>query len=193
MQNFIALDLELTQPTRKIIQVGVCIGNQDNEKEWVVKKWFIDPEEPISQDIFALTGISDSDISQFSQPLQEIADELSALITEHQCFVNPITWGAGDSAELLELFHSNNIPFKHFGRRWLDVKTMHTFLKLSKNKTGNSASGGLASCMGQYKLQFSGKAHRADIDAFNTLKFYFHLIKRQQILEQALISLKTIV
>jgi inhibitor of KinA sporulation pathway (predicted exonuclease) len=105
-----------------------------------------------------------------------VAAELSAFILENNCFVNPVTWGAGDSAELLTEFHQRDIPFPHFGRRWIDVKTVYSFLQLAK---GTNPSGGLSSAMGRMKLQFRGPAHRAEVDAFNTLRFWFHLMERQ--------------
>jgi inhibitor of KinA sporulation pathway (predicted exonuclease) len=45
---------------------------------------------------------------------------------------------------------------------------------------GKRPSGGLSSAMGVYKLQFEGKAHRADVDAYNTLRLFFEILKRQK-------------
>jgi DNA polymerase III epsilon subunit-like protein len=188
--NFISLDLEFNQPSRKIIQIGVSIGNQTiSEKDWIIKKWYVDPEESISPDIVALTGITESDISAHSSSIDDVAKELSGLITKYNCFVNPVTWGGGDSEMLLKLFESNNVKFPHFGRRHIDVKTIHTFINFAKNK---NKSGGLASVMGQYKLQFIGKAHRADVDAYNTLRLYFALLNRQTAIEESISKIKTL-
>ncbi len=41
-------------------------------------------------------------------------------------------------------------------------------------------SGGLSSAMGVYKMQFEGKAHRADVDAYNTLRLFFEILKQQK-------------
>lgn len=189
MKKFLSLDLELTQPTCKIIQVGIAIGSlEESEKDWIKKKWYIDPKESITEEITKLTGISNEDIKKYAQPISVVAKELSQLITKNDCFVNPVTWGAGDSSELLDLFRSEDLEFKHFGRRWIDVKTLYTFLSFAQG-TSNPA-GGLSSCMGRYKLQFIGDAHRADVDAFNTLRFFFALIKRQQNFEQVLKTFK---
>ena len=188
--KFLALDLELNQPSGKIIQVGVAIGSvKDRFEDYVVRKWYIDPQEPISEFINDLTGITDSDIRAEAYSHEHVARELSELIREHKVFINPVTWGGGDSVELLAEFSKNHADFPHFGRRWIDVKTWYTYLMLTK---GKAPSGGLASAMGYFKLQFKGAAHRADVDAANTLALFFKLLDRQARLESILDSAKNI-
>lgn len=178
---FIALDLELNQPSNRIIQVGIALGSRmQPEDEWVVRQWLLDPDEPISEFITGLTGISNEDIAQRAVPWEQMAQELSALMDEHKPFMNPVTWGGGDSSELLESIRARGIDFPYFGRRWVDVKTVHTFLSLTLEK---KPSGGLRSTMTQYKMRFLGEPHRADVDAFNTLRLFFHLMDRQTSLE----------
>ena len=59
--KFLALDLELNQPSGKIIQVGIAIGDKNTRfEDYVVRKWYIDPQEPISEFINDLTGITDA-------------------------------------------------------------------------------------------------------------------------------------
>jgi inhibitor of KinA sporulation pathway (predicted exonuclease) len=188
--KFLALDLELNQPSGKIIQVGVAIGSvKDRFEDYVVRKWYIDPQEPISEFINDLTGITDADIRAEAYSHEHVAREISELIKEHKPFTNPVVWGGGDSSELLAEFCKNHADFPHFGRRWIDVKTFYTYLMLTR---GKAPSGGLASAMGYFKLQFRGKAHRADIDAQNTLALFFKLLERQAKLESILDSAKNI-
>ena len=188
--KFLALDLELNQPSGKIIQVGIAIGDKNTRfEDYVVRKWYIDPQEPISVFINDLTGITDSDIRAEAYSHEHVARELSELIKEHKVFVNPVTWGGGDSVELLAEFCKNHADFLHFGRRWIDIKTWYTYLMLTR---GKAASGGLASAMGYFKLHFKGKAHRADVDAANTLALFFKLLDRQARLESILDSAKNI-
>lgn len=183
-QKYLALDLELNQPSGKIIQVGVAIGSAgDRREQYITKKWYINPNEPLDPFIIDLTGITQNDISSYCVSHQTVARELGELIREHQTFINPVTWGGGDSRELLEEFCKNHADFPHFGRRWVDVKTWYTLHMLCK---GKEPKGGLASAMGQYKLHFKGRAHQADIDAENTLALFFKILNRQRDLEHLL-------
>ena len=189
-QKYLALDLELNQPSGKIIQVGVAIAKADDRFEnYFTKKWYINPNEPIDQFIIDLTGITDSDISANCVSHETVARELVELIKEHNCFVNPVTWGGGDSVELLAEFSKQCVDFPCFGRRWIDVKTWYTLLMFARNK---KPSGGLASAMGAFKLHFKGTAHRADVDAANTLAFFFTLLERQRKMEHLIDDAKTI-
>jgi DNA polymerase III epsilon subunit-like protein len=56
--NFIALDLEMNQPSGKVIEVGVAIGNV-NDGVLEMRNWYVDPQEPIEEYITQLTGIDD--------------------------------------------------------------------------------------------------------------------------------------
>ena len=190
LQKYLALDLELNQPSGKIIQVGIAIGNANTQpNNYFTRKWYIDPKEPIDQFIIDLTGITDSDIRANCVSHETVARELGELIKEHNCFMNPVTWGGGDSTELLQEFSKHCVEFHHFGRRWIDVKTWYILKMLAQ---GKEPKGGLASAMGRFKLHFKGDAHRADVDAANTLELFFKILDRQRGLEMLLDSAKVI-
>ena len=183
-QKYLALDLELNNaddgstPNPKIIQVGVAIGSaKQSPSEWITKKWYVRVNEPIYPFITELTGITNQDIQQFGMTHYEIGQELSRLIKDNDVFVNPVTWGGGDSTELKSEFEQHGIEFRHFGRRWIDVKTWYVLRMLAN---GKRPAGGLSSAMGVYKMHFEGKAHRADVDAYNTLRLFFEILKRQK-------------
>ena len=125
--KFLALDLELNQPSGKIIQVGVAIGDKHTRfEDYVVRKWYLDPQEPIGEFINDLTGITDSDIRAEAYSHEHVARELGELIKEHKVFVNPVTWGGGDSVDLLADLWKIHADFRHFCRRLLDVNTWYT-------------------------------------------------------------------
>ena len=197
VEYFLSLDLELNNapdhstPNPKIIQVGVALGTWDHyeNNSIITKKWYLDPKEPIYPFITELTGITNDDIEELAVPHSVVASELSALINQYKPFVNPVTWGGGDSMELLSEFKERDIDFPHFGRRWIDVKTFYTLHMFSVAKR---PSGGLKSAMGQFKLPFKGQAHRADVDALNTLRFFFHLVTRQSKMNQMIENAKNI-
>jgi len=184
-QNYFALDLELNNKndgtTPKIIEVGIAIGNPtepyDNIKTF---NWYLNPGQNIDPFIEKLTGISDTMIETSSVPHEIVANELGDLLKVYNCFVNPIVWGQGDSDELKQEFKDRNIHFPFFGRRIVDVKTIYVFNQICKGKT---PSGGLRKSMNSYGLDFLGTPHRADKDALNTLRFFFHLLERQKTFE----------
>jgi inhibitor of KinA sporulation pathway (predicted exonuclease) len=177
--NFLSLDLEMNQPSGKIIEVGVAIGNTDHEII-MVKNWFVDPQEPIDEYITQLTTIDDDTIRESSVPMEVVAAELSELIRKYECFVNPVQWGGGDSQKLLSEFRIRGIEFPYFGRREIDVKTICVFLAMA---AGQKPAGGLKSYLHRHKLQFRGTPHRAAVDAENTLSLWFSLMKRQRSIE----------
>ena len=179
--NFIALDLEMNQPSGKVIEVGVAIGNvTDGILE--MRNWYVDPQEPIEEYITQLTGIDDERISSSAVPLSQVAEDLSSLVTKYSCFVNPVQWGGGDTAILLKEFRLAEIPFPHFGRREIDVKTVCGYLSMVE---GRKPSGGLKSYLGRHGLSFVGTPHRAGDDARNTLELWFTLMRRQRVLEES--------
>lgn len=193
-KKYLALDLELNNapdgstPNPKIIQVGVAIGSMNQPKnEWLVKHWFVKVNEPIYPFITELTGITNEDIKQYGMTHYEIGKELSNLINENGVFTNPVTWGGGDSTELKSEFEVNGIHFPHFGRRWVDVKTWYVLHMLSK---GKNPKGGLSSAMAEFGLKFEGEAHRADVDAFNTLALFFAILSRQNMLNNIIQTAK---
>lgn len=183
-QCYFSLDLELnnaqdnTTVHPKIIQVGVAIGSYLNYKNNSIAKykWYLDPQEPIFEFITSLTGISNEDILKNAVPHEQVAKEIGELIEAHQCFINPISWGGGDSTELKLEFKNRGVHFPYFGRRWIDVKTWYTLHMLA---IGKKPSGGLSSALASFKLHFDGIPHRADDDAFNTLRLFFEMMQRQ--------------
>lgn len=191
MMHF-SLDLELNNypgaQRPKIIQVGICIADiAQPEDKWLVKKWYLDPQEFIDPFITDLTGITNNDILINAIPHDHLRDELAHLFDHYRPFVNPITWGGGDAQELKAEFRDRNIDFPYFGHRCVDIKTWHVMQQLA---AGKSAKGSLSSVLGKHKLQFKGKAHRADEDAFNTMRLFAHYMRKQQHVNSLIESVK---
>lgn len=195
-KNFVALDLELNNgpnnstPNPKIIQVGIAIGNiAQDPKEYLTVKWYLDPEEKIFPNIVELTGITDEDIRSYAVSHKAVADELSELLQAKDVMKNCIVWGGGDADCLVDEFNDRSLNFNSFSRRSIDVSNIYMYLLLAAKK---SPFAGLKSAMAEFKINFVGTAHRADVDAFNTLAFFFSLVRRQTELESFLNIAKNI-
>jgi inhibitor of KinA sporulation pathway (predicted exonuclease) len=187
--NYFSLDLELNNKNDgtvpKIIQVGISIGSPVRSTSFRTFSWYLDPQEPITPFITKLTGITDELIQEKAVSHETLAEELGNLIQVNECFVNPIVWGGGgdgnDASELKAEFRERNIDFPLFGRRVIDVKGIYVFHQMVE---GKSPSGGLRKSMISCGLDFIGKSHRADVDAENTLRFFFYFLERQRKFEE---------
>jgi inhibitor of KinA sporulation pathway (predicted exonuclease) len=193
--NYLSLDLEYNSDGKNgvedIIQVGLVVGSPYDGVLYK-KAMFSKPSNKkveLHPFITSLTGITQDEYDEQSVSWDVIVDEIKNIHEKYNPFVNPVTWGIGDSYDLVSTVKSEGIKFPFFGRRIIDVKHHFLFLEAAN---GRSMAGGLKSAMGKHKLKFIGKTHRADDDAFNTLQFYFHLLKRQHLLEETIKNLKAI-
>jgi inhibitor of KinA sporulation pathway (predicted exonuclease) len=169
----VALDLELTQPSKKIIQIGAVIGDITSGE--VVSRFsvFANPGELLTEFIVKLTGIHQSDVDA-AGTLHEAYASLAAWLHPYaaQRQLNPLTWGGGDSRELREALDLGEERWL-FGRRWVDVKTVYTAWRHAQGKLGES---GLATAMTKVGLVFRGRRHNALDDAENTFRMYCKLL-----------------
>ena len=193
-QNYLSIYLELNSKqdgtTPRIIQVGVSVGSPVMPDDIKTFSWYLDPQEPITPFIQQLTGITDEIIKEKSVSHETVAQELGNIITENECFVNPIVWGGGeknDATELKDEFRERGIDFPFFGRRVIDVKTLFVFNQMVQGKT---PSGGLRKSMISYGVNFIGTSHRAEIDAENTLRFFFYFLNKQRKFEEYRMMMK---
>jgi inhibitor of KinA sporulation pathway (predicted exonuclease) len=192
--NYFSLDLELNNKsdgsTPRIIQVGVSVASPVMPDDIKTFSWYLDPEEKITEFISNLTGITDEIIKEKAVSHEIVAEELGNIITENKCFVNCVVWGGGDkndSTELKDEFRERNIHFPFFGRRVIDVKTLYVFNQMVQGKT---PSGGLRKSMISYGIDFQGTSHRAEIDALNTLRFFFYFLNKQRKFEEYKVLMK---
>jgi inhibitor of KinA sporulation pathway (predicted exonuclease) len=175
LKKVVALDLEYNQPSGKIIQIGAAIG--DIASASVVDSFsvVVNPGEPISEFIQALTGVTQQRVDEEGVDLQVAGEALFAFVGRHQPFMNPVVWGIGDSESLREQMGLNGERWM-FGRRTVDTKTLHVAMCLAR---GVSTKGGLGATMtNHYGLPFDGRAHDARVDAENTLRLFFEMQRR---------------
>ena len=172
---FTSLDLEMAQPSKKIIQIGACVGDISTGEILEKLSVFINPHEQLSQEIIKLTGIKQEDVDN-GVSLEEGYELLRDMHERHESFINPIAWGGGDSVELLAQLQKENPNFQGwcFGRRWIDVKTLFVSWRFAN---GRPIQGGLAKSMLKVGLAFSGRKHNATDDSINTFRVYVKMLE----------------
>lgn len=170
LEIFTSLDLEMNQPSRKIIQIGAVIGNIRTGDILERVSIFVNPQERINPGITELTKITQENVDG-GDTLEQAYRKLQFAHRRHNAFVNCITWGGGDSQELLEQLQRENPAFEGwcFGRRWIDTKTLLISWRLANSK---QVQGGLAKSMTKVGLAFKGQKHNALDDAENTFHMY---------------------
>lgn len=174
---FLALDLEMSQPSNRIIQIGACIGDLRSGEILDTFSEFVNPHEEISPYIEKLTGITNQQLQESGIELQEAYKNLvsfwDAPHTQYEPadrFYQLVVWGGGDGPCLRSQLPSD-VGWR-FGRRELDVKTIHQFVQLSGGKKPQS---GLAKSLTRYNLKFEGSKHNALDDSINTFRLFAHL------------------
>jgi len=121
-----------------------------------------------------LTGIT-NDQNKGGVSLEEAYSQIEADVRELKPFMNPLTWGGGDSAELRQQLGGAYDDQYVFGRRWIDVKTVFIAQQMAR---GEPFLGGLRKSMNRVGCRFEGKAHDALVDAENTFKMFRYLLAR---------------
>lgn len=173
---FMAIDLELNQPSNLIISIGYAVGNIYTGDIIESDDLYVIIPETLNPDIVKLTGITDELLTEKGEPLLVQYNKLAEAHKRHGCFINPITWGGGDSSEILTQLKDQPEEFKWvFGRRWIDTKTVYVSYKVAKQL---DFKGGLAKSMIKMGLKFEGTKHTSKDDAINTFRMYSHMIKK---------------
>lgn len=177
IEIFTSLDLELNQRETgaKIIEIGAVTGNIKTGEILDTLSVFINPQEELTPMILQLTGIKQSDVDS-GVTLEQGYRLLENMHKRHSAFVNPVTWGGGDSQELLAQLKAENPQFQGwcFGRRWIDSKTLFVSWRIAQ---GLPIKGGLKNSCAKLGVRFHGPAHRAERDAYNTFFAYKKLLE----------------
>jgi len=167
-----SIDLEMCQPSQKIIQIGYCIFSIKTGEIKLSKSLYVNPHEEITEYINKLTGITQAQVESG----YELKDAYQILKADHEAnsdLMNAVQWGSGDTA-LLEKQLGIEEGMGIFGRRCIDVKTLVVAYKMSR---GQHIQGGLGNTMKKFKIASAGKHHDALVDAINTAKVYLHILK----------------
>jgi inhibitor of KinA sporulation pathway (predicted exonuclease) len=175
--RIVAVDLEMNQPSGRIIQIGAVCFHPENGFVVDTFNQLVNPDEVISDQIIALTRISNERV--IGQPnIQNAASAFSSFKKKHQ--INPIgiVWGAGTSNDVEKIYRESGLqsPFKS---RIIDVKGVYQMLANASSATMRQNSGLLRACENM-KIGWDdqyGEPHDALADAWNTMRMYLFLSK----------------
>jgi inhibitor of KinA sporulation pathway (predicted exonuclease) len=175
--SFTCFDLEMNQPSGKIIQIGAVFGNLISGQIYEKLTLYINPGESINPEIVELTGISDENVRSGVSLIQGY-ERLESLHHKYCSFTNPLVWGGGDSEHLRRQIESCQPDYFSkklfcFRRRWFDIKSLFQMYCLANNLKMRS---GLRNSMGKAGLEFEGQNHNACDDAINTFMIAHKLV-----------------
>lgn len=176
--KLLALDLEMNQPSGKIIQIGACVGDLEAGTILATFSVFVNPYEQLAERITDLTGITQKQVDH-GVSLLDAYLLLKQFHAQHGCFMNPVEWNGGDSILLKKQLKDEYPDFENFydwcfGRRYLDAKTLYQSYRVIN---GKPAAGGLARAMTKFGLAFKGAKHDARDDAVNTFRIFHKLVQ----------------
>jgi inhibitor of KinA sporulation pathway (predicted exonuclease) len=181
--NVLSVDLEMNQPSGKIIQIGACAGKIRTGEVIETFSRMVKIDEPITEFITQLTGIT-QEMNDAGVSLVEAYEDLRKFRRHHKCHKQTIAWGQGDMRVLKEQVKAMLPPgpdtWWDFGIRFFDAKTIFQTLMLANDK---SLKAGLAKCLETLGMVFIGNPHDGKDDSVNT---FYAFIKMAHMLRGAL-------
>lgn len=167
VKNVVVIDLELNQPSEKIIELGYVIGNPQSGIIVAKNSIIVNPEEQLSEFIIGLTNISQAMVDG-GHALQVAYQTMIDDVAKYQAIPIIHQWGVGDT-NLLKNQLGTEMPWI-FGRRFIDVKALsqaHSIIH------GINCFGGLRKMAARLGIAMDRQnQHRADYDAEITFLLY---------------------
>jgi inhibitor of KinA sporulation pathway (predicted exonuclease) len=180
--NLISIDLELNQPSKKIIQLGYVISNVKTQTIKCSKRLYVNPCEVLSNDIINLTGITQKQVDCGSA-LFTAYHIMCQDIQKYQVTKHPIQWGL----DHFELRNQLRLEWDEyvFRRRAHDIKSFYQLYQMTtpNGKTVAGLNNALKQCDLSWDVKH-GHQHDALADAYNTLLIYFHLSDKMKKYDQ---------
>ena len=177
--KIVAIDLELNQlnGNPKIIEIGISVGDIKTRQILETKRFFVNPEEEITEYINKLTGITQAMVAN-APTISGAYDEVKVYLSQFNYRKQLVEWGNGDvyklRGELMKVGRGIDDDWI-FGWATMNVKGVAQAIKDAK---GISLQSGLAKSMNFFGIRFIGVKHQAGDDAENTLRLYFELLRR---------------
>lgn len=171
--NFIFLDLEMNQPSNKIIQVGWTVGDPVSGRSYSIQGRYVKLDETLSPIISNLCGIEQITLDKAGTLVQAYLDLHDDHIRYETCGT-VVTWAKGDLALLRKQLPPNTVPWP-FGQHYIDAKNLYQSWKLIHD--ADHLKGGLARALTKFKIPFEGRKHNSKDDAYNTFRIYHRLLQ----------------
>ena len=175
--RLISVDLEMCQPSNKIIQIGAVCFEPDSGKQVGIFNILINPGEEISPFITELTGISNDHILNSSN-IVEAASMFTKFKEDHAINSIGVVWGSALSNDIRQIYEES-ATVRPFSLRVIDVKAVYQMLANTSNAEMR-AKVGLGKALKNVGLDWDdkyGPPHNALADAYNTYRIYMRLSK----------------
>lgn len=165
----------MNQPSGKIIQIGAVAGKIKTGEILETFSRMVKIDEPITQFITELTGIT-QEMNDNGISLLEAYEDLKKFRRRHKCHKQTVAWGNGDTRVLKEqvkaLMPEGPDSWWDFGIRFFDTKTIFQAFMLANDI---SLKAGLAKALERLQMTFIGRPHDAKDDALNTFLVFHRL------------------
>jgi inhibitor of KinA sporulation pathway (predicted exonuclease) len=166
----IVVDLELNQPSNKIIQIGAVICDIHSHQILDTFSIICNPEgEMPSEFITTLTGIT-IEMVENGVPLVDGLKQFWDWIADSGAGKMLVQWGEGDMRLLEQQSNERNVKVPRLNT--MNLKAVSSIMRQHK---GSKAKGGLKNTMDLYGVPFYGDAHDGLIDSLNTAFLLFRL------------------
>lgn len=172
--RLIVLDLEMNQPSGKIIQIGAVLVDLKKQNMLVDDfNKYVNPHEPLDPYIIDLTNIKQEEVDK-AEDITKVLGDFWKWVEGSKCGGNIWAWGT-DVEELQKVSIDNALLTPKL--RSVNMKYLSFLIR---SAIGSKQRGGLKNTMDLFKVQFEGRQHNALVDATNTaylLKHIFDIFK----------------
>lgn len=166
------IDLELTQPANKIIEIGAVTLDITKKNFFIINHFnmLCHPGDLPSDFIAELTGITADQVSS-SLPIKDVLQ----MFWDHEPIKNMAGWGS-DTYQIIQA--SMNYKIKFDTPNQFNFKQIINFIQYVNKKNRYKAS--LKSALDAEGIVFEGVPHNAYDDAYNTAKLIWHTFQKGQ-------------
>lgn len=167
--QLIVLDLEMTKaPGGKIIQIGAVLVDTQRVAVDASFNALVDPHELLSTEISELTGLTDAKLVGSGEELRDALNRFWKWAGAKPL----MAWG-----DDIEWLIESTMPFadirlqQHLRRvEKIDLRSWSVFNRQALLTSDERKHGGLKPTMESFGLEFLGRQHDAQVDAFNTAR-----------------------